>query len=156
MIETIEVEVDGIKFSIQQFPARQSIKLDVRTLKILSPLVSVLEKVESIDTNIDMSVFATSVRDILTSLTDDDFRNYISSMVKNTFATTNPDGQGNRPVQLSDGNVFDMVFAGKNLTVFKLLLEIMKVNGFSFFGLLGGGGINITGIFEKVKKEERK
>ena len=39
---------------------------------------------------------------------------------------------------------FDHLFVGKSIIVYKLLVEIMRINCFAFFELMGGGWSKIT------------
>ncbi len=150
-----KVEIDGMNFTIQFFPARKGAALDSTTLKILSPLVDMFKGATGLDSDIDFGNVAGAIKEILINLDGNMMDDYITRMVEYTIVDFNADGAGARPVSLNKADIFDAVFAGKISTIYKLLLQIMKVNNFSFFGLLGGGGFNITGILQKVQGKEK-
>jgi len=144
MIETIDVNVDGLKFSIQQFTARQALRLEKKTITVLSPVLKVLSddnvksikknKKSSLDQDIDISKIANVIQEILQNFSDDDFENYVFKMFENVICYE----EGSTPTQMTS-EIFDRIFVGKNITIYKLLIEVMKANKFSFFGLMGGG-----------------
>lgn len=144
-------ELDGIKFHINQFPARKCKKLEIRTIKILAPLLNILEGVKSLDSDIDMGNITKSIKEILMNVDEDVFDQYMMDMVESTTAEIpNSKDKEQKFFYLKDEKSFDFVFIGKGTTIYKLLVEIMKVNKMFFFELLGGGGLNLTGIFSKV------
>jgi hypothetical protein len=149
MIETIEVKIDGVKFFIQQFSARECIRLEKKTITYISPILNVIdgasgEKSKSkkgksddiLEKKIDFSKLASSIQNILLNLTDDEFEEYIFRMIKNVFYLKKAEkGEIKRQI---DEDEFDELFVGKSLMLYKLLIEIMKVNKFAFFELMGG------------------
>lgn len=153
MIETKEVNIEDMKFSIQQFHAMTSLKLEKRTLTLLAPLLNILkgDKKSMLDEEIDMEVLTSSAQEILLNLDDNVFEEYIKDMVAFSFVTLENSAT---PVQLNNMQVFNGVFAGKNSVIFKLLFEIMKINKFAFFELVGGGEgiINLSKNMIKSKK----
>lgn len=162
MIETINVEVDGMKFSIQQFPARKCMKLEKRTIAILVPIFNMLDsdqketikknvknkkkKEDILDMDIDFSKLVSAIQEILNNLSDDAFEAYISDMLNNVIV----EEKGQAPAQLTMEK-FDNIFVGKSLTVYKLLVEVMRANKFAFFELMGGGWSKISMLSNPIK-----
>jgi len=150
MIEQKKCVIDGMEFTVQQFPARTCLKLEKRTIAILAPILNILDSekkvptkkkvsaVNPLDAEINFPKMATAIQEILTSLDDASFDLYISDMMKNVFVIEN--GQ---PVQLTMEK-FDHLFVGKSIVVYKLLVEIMRINCFALFELMGGGWSKIT------------
>lgn len=152
-LRTITREIDGLKFYINQFPARKCIKLEKRTITYLAPMLNMLDGIKDLESDIDFSKIVKAVQEVLLNLDENTFENFIHDMVEyTTVEMKNEDGKSVRAVSLHDDTIFDVVFVGQNKTVFLLLLEIMKVNKFAFFELMGGGG-TITGIFGKLMPE---
>jgi hypothetical protein len=150
-LKTEKREIDGLTFHINQFPARKCIKLEKRTITYLAPMLNMLEGITGLDDEIDFSKIVTGIQDVLLNLNEDTLEQFISDMIASTSVGIK-DANGKEKVLLlnsEDGLIFDTVFIGKNITVYKLLLEIMKVNKFAFFELMGGGG-DLTGIFTKM------
>jgi len=144
MIEQKKCVIDGMSFTIQQFPARTCLKLEKRTIAILAPILNMLDNENKkstkkvLDAEVNFPKMAKAIQEILTSLDDISFDSYISDMMKNVFVIEN--GQ---PVELTMER-FDHLFVGKSIVVYKLLVEIMRVNCFAFFELMGGGWSKIT------------
>lgn len=144
MTQQVDTIVDDMKFTITLFNHRIGKELDLKISRILSRLLkglgSIIEKKskdEFADSNINLSMFADQIVEILTSLTVDEFNDIEYTMLSYVIHTTS-DG---KKISLQDQNQVDQIFTGKNLTVIKLMIEIMKANNFCFFVLLGGGGV---------------
>jgi len=155
MIETIEKKIDGLTFKIQQFPAMKGVRLEKRTMTILTPLLGLFDDFKGLDSEVDLSKLANVFQDILVNLEEEFFITYVRDMVEYTFILN----EKGVPSQLNSDNTFNSTFSAKSLVLYKLLFEIMKVNKFAFFELLGGGG-NLIGILQnmtggKVKKEKK-
>lgn len=145
--KTEKREIDSLIFYINQFPARKAIKLEKKTITYLAPMLSILEGM-NLDSDIDFSKIVKGVQEVLTNLNEDALEQYIFEMIENTSVSIFNEKKQEQILKLNseNGQIFDLIFTGKTITVYKLLLEIMKVNKFAFFELLGGGGQKI-GIF---------
>jgi len=90
--------------------------------------------------------------------TDEDvFEKYMMDMVEYTSVELkNKDGKSIEIVNLKEEDKFDAIFIGKSLTIYKLLVEIMRANKMFFFELMGGGGLNLIGILSKVLPKQMK
>lgn len=136
-------EIDNIKFKIIKFPARYTIKLEKRTLKYLLPILDLIPKdKEATIENLQSDKFINSVRETLNNLGDDEFEDYIFKMIESTYVELNSDSKMIE-TRLAVKETFDIVFSGKTVILYKLLFEIMKVNSFAFFELVGGSGLKI-------------
>jgi len=155
-LKTITKNIDGVEFLINQFPARQAERLELRTVKYFSPLIEVLEGIKSLDleAEVDFSKIVSAIKNTLVSLNENEVENYITEMVSFTGAKLVSDGK-ETIYNLKMDNDYDAVFRGRSLTLYKLLLEIMRANKMFFFELLGGGG-NLIGIFQKMMPKTKK
>jgi hypothetical protein len=144
--------IDGLKFYINQFPARKCIKLEKKTLTYIAPMLNILEGIKSLDSDIDLSKIAKCIQEVLMNISEEALEQFITEMVENTTVEISGESGKKLTLILADMNNFDKVFIGKNMTVYKLLIEIMRVNKFGFFELVGGSGINITGLFNQTNK----
>ena len=154
-LKTIKKEIDNLTFYINQFPARKCLKLEKRTITYLAPMLTMLDGIKSLDDEIDFSKIVKGVQQVLTNIDESALEQFIMDMAEYTSVEIkNTDGKAISNTMLRE--CFDTVFIGKNITVYKLLLEIMKVNKFAFFEFMGGGGLNLTGIFSQMKMNEKK
>lgn len=152
-----KIVIDGMNFRIDHFPARVSMKLEKRTTAFVAPLTGILKGVnfsKGLDSEIDLSLIGEAIKSVLDNLTESEFEDYIMDMIENTFYLEKTERGKEVPKYLNNQGIFDEVFAGKNLSVYKLLFEIMKWNGFSFLALVGGGG-NIAGMLKKLMPTEK-
>lgn len=164
-MDTVLKEIDGVKFHIVQFPGRKVIRLEKRTIELILPILGKIapggDKEEDSDKNkkkgfldLDISGAVLAFQDTLSSLSDQEFEDYIFSMIDYTKAELKI-GNSVTMVELRDKEKFDMVFCGiSTLTIYKLLFEIMKVNRFAFFELVGGMGIDLMSFFNVLKKKK--
>ena len=151
-LKTITKTIDDLKFYINQFPARKSIRLEKKTITFISPMLGMLDDFKSLDKEVDLSKIANSIQKTLSEIDDTEFENYLTEMVEYTSVELkNENDKSVVTLPLSDMKNFDAAFIGRNLTVYKLLVEIMKENKFGFFELVGGKGLNLTGLFKATK-----
>jgi len=161
-LKTKTVEIDGMKFHINQFPARKCIKLEKRTITYLAPMLTMLDGFKSLDDEIDFTKIIKGVQEVLMNLEETALEQFIFDLLEYTAVEMkNADGKSVSSSMLTKETttgqtIFDVVFIGKNITVYKLLFEVMKVNKFAFFELMGGGGLNLTGIFSKMMPNEKQ
>jgi hypothetical protein len=148
-LKTIKREIDGLVFYINQFPARKSIKLEKRTITYLAPMLTMLEGFKSLDDDIDFTKIIKGIQEVLTNLDEETLEQFIFDMIEFTSVSMKDANGVAKSISLKEDGIFDSVFIGKTITVYKLLLEIMKVNKFAFFELMGGGGEGI-GIFGRM------
>jgi len=147
-LKTITKEIDGMKFFINQFPARKALRLEKRTITYLAPMLSILEGMKSLDTEIDFSKIINGVQKTLSNIDEIALESFINDMFELTTVEINLNGKLTNFI-LNKNDDFDFVFRGKTLAVYKLLIEVMRANNFLFFELMGGGGLE-TGILSKM------
>ena len=153
-LKTITKEIDGIKFFINQFPARKALRLEKRTVTYLAPMLSILEGLKSLDSEIDFGKIIRGVQETLSNIDESALESFISEMFELVSCEININGKLTNFI-LNKNDDFDFVFRGKTLTVYKLLIAVMKANNFFFFELMGGGG-NLIDIFTKMSQKTQK
>lgn len=148
-IESIEVVVDDMPFTIQQFKFKDAIYLEAKTMKILAPALNMLESYTGIDNEMSLDGLGSVLTDILTALVNDDIFEYMKQMMRQTYYTG-----GQSTFLLNTEDQINKTFHGKTITAFKLLFEIMKANKMAFIEVLGGNGLNITGILKNMNTNQ--
>jgi len=140
-LDTIDVEIDGLKFHILQFGGMAGLKLEKRILTLMAPMLKVLDGVKDVsESDMDMKGLADAVQSMLLDLDDSTLERLVSNLVEKTSINfVGMNGEDGGVQSLNKEIIFNDVFAGKNLTIIKLLVEIMKANRFAFFELVGGG-----------------
>lgn len=158
-------EIDGIKFIINKFNPMEALQVERKIMSILIPVVSGLfsgndkESKNLLDSQLDFGSLGESFQKAFGSLSELEFE----QLVIKTLNKVQAEIPEQPPIQINNIGNFNIVFANAPslLTVYKLIFEVMKVNKFCFFGLLGDGiGINITDILmkqlEKTEKKQKK
>lgn len=161
-MDTITKEIDGVVFYISQSPGRKVLFIEKQTVDLILPIIGKVipsgdEKDESKSfMDIDLSGAIYAFKDVLSGLSNKEFEEYIFSMLEYTKAEV-VNVKGKTIVELKDRSMFDIVFTGvSTLTLYKLLFEVMKVNRFAFFELVGGLGMDLTDFFAVLKKKTKK
>lgn len=154
MIEQKKIEIDGIEFIINHFPALKASFLEKEIYNILLPVISPLLSGgvgdSILDSEINFDVISKGFSAGLGTMSEERYTDLICRLLKNTSAITDTG------VQELTKPVIDKLFIGKSFTIYKLIFEICKHNQFMLFQLVGGGnGMNITGILEKVRQSEK-
>lgn len=156
-LKTEKKEIDGLIFYINQFPARKCIKLEKRTLTYIAPMLNMLDGISNLNEEIDFTKIVNGVQQVLQNLEEEALEQFIFDMIEGTSVGIK-NANGKETILLlnsENGMTFDTVFRGKNLTVYKLLLEIMKINKFGFFELLGGGGLKIDILSSMISSQKQ-
>lgn len=150
-LKTEKRKIDDIIFYINQFPARKAIRLEKRTLTFIAPMLKMMDGIKNLDDEVNFDRIANAIQEVLLNVDENSLEQYIFDMIEYTSVGIQENGKEQIIKLDSDnGKVFDNVFRCNSLTVYKLLLEIMSVNKFAFFELMGGGGGKIIGIFGKM------
>lgn len=134
MLENKEIVVDEMKFILHPLPAMRAMKLDKRVLTMLVPIFGGLKDV-SLESVIDFEALSKGLSEALQSLSDKEFEILIMDLLSTTVYLS-PNAA---PAQIDSVQVFDSIFQGRMLTLYKLLFEIMRFNKFSPFAVLGDG-----------------
>jgi hypothetical protein len=114
-----QVELNGDKYTITQFGARQGIKLGKKVAKIALPAFGALYS--DPDEDASMGILMEVVSENLDYLDDATIQELLSSTTKNNYAID-----------------FDNEFAGNYMTLFNLLWEVVQFNFSDFFQVAQG------------------
>jgi hypothetical protein len=116
-----EFEVNGSKYLVTQFGAKQGVKLGKKVAKVALPAIAAVYGNEA-SSEYAIPVMMEVVSENLDYLDEDTIQELLSLTTKNNYAIN-----------------FDDEFAGNYLTLFKLLWEIVQFNFADFFQLAQGG-----------------
>ena len=137
MNEPTTVKLDGIKFQIQTMSALKAAVLDRKILAIILPAVSGLAENsdQGLDTEITYAGLLNNVGEGLLKLKDDEYEDLVLQMFSKVIAIA----PNKAPMELVNEAAINEIFQGSIMTIYKLIMEVMKHNGFSVFGLAGDG-----------------
>ena len=138
-------EIDGITFQIQLMPALKSAVLDRKIICILAPGVGNVAS-NGIDTELNLESLFSGLSAGLASLDDTEYEKLIGELLCYVSAVTK---EG--VFELDNTQAINKVFQKKLLTLYKVIIEVMKFNGFSVFGLVAGGkGMSLISMLNTV------
>ncbi len=139
------INIDGMEFQLNKLKALKALKLEKKIMAVASPVISSTMNTGDLDKELDFSVVGKAFATALESLDEDEYEKLLLDAVSNvTFL-----GDKQAP-QLITKSVFDIIFVGNLLTVYKLIYEIMKFNKFCFFEMVGNG--KLTEIISTTKE----
>jgi hypothetical protein len=126
--------IDGRKITVTTFPARNSLTLKNRIIKLMGEpavqLLSGFKNMKKIDLKkVDVSVLIPVVEKLVQNLDPDEF----VQLCMDLFVSTRIDGKEVKP------EVFDIEFSGNLKSMYKILFFIVEVNWGDFFDLSGIG-----------------
>lgn len=139
MNDVTKINIDGIDFQIHTMSALKAAVLDRKILAIILPAVSGMAE-EGLDTEITYAGLLNNLGEGLLKLKDAEYEELLIQMFSKVTAVK----PGKAPAQLDNEQAINEIFSGSIMTIYKLVLEVMKHNGFSVFGLAGDGFL--TGI----------
>lgn len=134
MIQTKEKEIDGLKVAVSEFPARFGFKMQTRLTMIFGPalgtLLSGLEAKtgSALDGEFNLDKLPGALESLFSRMNEDKAMDLVLEILKSTRI----DG-----VEVTNQS-FDLVFAGKYHTMYKVLWFVLEVN---YGGFFGEGGI---------------
>lgn len=136
-LQTQERTIDGVSFSVTQFPARAGHNLQIRLGKMLLPAIGALageaalggRQVKAQDI-LDAEISGANVGAALNLLADRIPDNF-SAFALELFQFTRADGREIKPA------VYDELFAGRYELVYQALAFVVEVNGFFPLGAIG-------------------
>jgi hypothetical protein len=130
MIQSKEKGIDGATYVVTQFPARRALALQTRLLKLLGPsLATALGGVH--EGRIDAAVLSISLQQLGEKLDE----SATVDLVMQLLSGTRKDGK-----EITEG-VFDLEFAGRMDTLYKVLGFVLEVNFGGFFEKSGIGDL---------------
>lgn len=157
-LEIVDVEIDGIKFQIQEFSWKKSLKIQKKLLNILTPVLDVLslnaneeeeeDKNESFLDKLEIKNLGSAVRKCLLSI-DDPFELFKEVFSSSYVIKTNESG-ASVPVVLDNDELLQETFHKKTLSAFKLIFQVLKVNELVFSNGMDGLGEKIISIFKSI------
>jgi len=140
MVETEEREIDGLSVSVTQFPARFGFKMQVKLARIFGPVFGEIvsgvsdkpnkksdsssEDVSIMDKDIDLKKLGSAIEKLFNILDESKSESLVFELLNLTRIDKKEINQSS----------FDMIFAGKYLTLYKILGFVLEVNYKSFFG----------------------
>lgn len=137
MIETKEKEIDGATYAVTQFPGRKALTLKVRLLSVVGPsLLSTIGAVKGGTGEVEIDSLGGAAQKLVDNLSKEGAVNLVMELL----SSTRRDGHEITP------QLFDMEFAGKLDTVWKVVWWVLEVNYGSFFA---GKGIGIGSILDR-------
>lgn len=153
-----EVIIKENKFIIYPFTAQEAFRLQAVLMGKIGPAIGEalggidLKDIKGMDTEIDMGKIGSAIEKLFLNLNEDDYWNLIKRLVKNTECIIKIENEKKKISLTTDENI-DMAFRKKTSTIFKLIVEILKVNYEDFFVLLEGIGNNIKTVLSNFGKE---
>lgn len=132
-IETKEKAIDGKRVTVTQLPARRALKLQTKLVKLLGSSVAALVSGSkgSMTMELDPTTLAVAMEKLADHLDEEQF----AQLVREVLQSTRVDNQ-----ELNDA-VFDLLFAGNFLFMYKVIGFTLQVNYGDFFGEGGIGGL---------------
>lgn len=141
MIEKKEKQIDDLKVLVVQFGARRGLKLKIKLLKMFgAPLLQMINglglKTSEINTEIksimeqdvDLGGLAEGLNSLFSKVNEDQAEQLIMEILSSTFINDQ-----------ECTKVFDEVFSGDYLTMYKVIGFALEANFGSFFGKSGIG-----------------
>jgi hypothetical protein len=138
MIESKEKEIDEMKITVSQFPARAGFKMQARLVKLFAPFVGEIiggiktkKEQKLMESDVDLSKIPNAVKELFEHLDEDSAMQLVFDLLQ----LTKVNGQD------VNEETFDLMFPGKYLTLYKIIGFVLEVNYGSFFGKSGIGQV---------------
>jgi len=141
MIQTKEKKINGVEYSVVQFPARHGLKIKAELVKLFAPSLF------SLAGNLDAKVNSETLGPVIQGLCDRLHPDDMVDLALRLLANTRREGK-----ELTT-SVFDDVFAGSFDELYKALAFVIEVNYGSFFQSLGIG--NLADKLDKLPKPKK-
>lgn len=152
--------IPNVTFIIHQFDAITALKLERKINLIFLPAVGGflggkdLVEIANLESQVNLQAIFDGFISGLEKIPDFEYENLILQLVSKIQVEI--PGKPPREMNL---DVFNEVFKGNLLSVYKLIFEVMKINRFSFFELVdmvGGLGIFKTNFSNQQSKNKKK
>jgi hypothetical protein len=162
-IEKIDNIIPGVIFHIRLLPVNKALLLDRKTSLMIFPAIgsflgknTTLNNISKImDMKIDFHKVMEGLVEGLSSLNDSEYEKYILDM----FSGITVDESGKPAIELNSMENLNKVFQKRLLSIYRLLVEVMRLNKFSFFELVEKmGGLDMSQIngLDSVEKDKKK
>lgn len=145
MLEPKKIMIGEREFQLLPLPVMKAIKLDKRVAALAAPVIAPLLDKGSEEV-VDLGALGNAVAAALQSLPDSSFEELLRELVRT--ATYLP--FGGAPVALIDDKSLDEAFSGDLVGLYRLAVEVMKFNKFSFFAGAGGFGRAVVDSSDKA------
>lgn len=126
MLNKEDQVIDGMTYSVVQFPAMYGFALLARLAKCIGPALGALSSMGP-GTNSDISQMGPVLCEALSTLDPDEAQRLALEILKSTSVII-PDATGGRRVEFTGREKIDEVFSGRLMTMFKVLGFAVKVN----------------------------
>jgi hypothetical protein len=124
MLKREDEVIDGLHFTVVQFPAMYGFGLLARLAKTIGPVMGSLS---GITPGTDLGTLGPQFADALAALDADEAQRLVLDILKSTSVVI-PDATGGRKVEFSDRTKIDDVFSGRLKTMFKVVGFALRVN----------------------------
>lgn len=117
-----EREIDGVKWTVNEFPATEGLKvLTALTRLVGGPLTQILGALvggkDGLDSKLDLPLLGKAIAQLTDQLDED----HVLALAKRLLRETRADGKEVMPQ-------FDLIFQARYLTLFKVLGFVVEVN----------------------------
>lgn len=150
-IEVKDKEIDGHKYTVTSFGGREGVKIKAKLIKYFGPsllsltTIGLQGKKKFSETEIDPELLSKLFQNLTDQLDEDEYLNFLLRLLKSTRYDN----------QEINEELFDTIFAGNYLTLYKVIFFVMEVNyKKSFFG--EGGIGNLTERIKNLIPQENK
>lgn len=126
MIETHDHEIDGAVYTITQLPARRALRLQAKLIKMFGAALGQLFLVNKQDD----SNLIKCLESLSLTINEKDFEDVCMELME---------GVRKNGIELNKHTI-DLEFAGDMAGLYKVLLQVLKVNFENFFSMIGIGG----------------
>lgn len=138
MLKREDSSIDGMTFTVVQFPAMYGFGLLARLAKTIGPALTALSSVRD---ETQLTTLGPVLHEALGALDPDEAQRLVLDVLKSTSVLI-PDATGGRKLEFSDRAKIDEVFSGRLTMLFKVIGFALRVN-FSDF-VLGSGATGIV------------
>lgn len=135
-VETKKREIDGHTYSVTTFPAREGLQKKAKLIRVIAPALREafgdlpdIKLGEVMSANVSPGALVQGIEALVQRLDESG----IDSTIMGLLRYVKIDGK-----ELSE-DLFDLHFAGKYVTLYKVLLFVIEAN--NFFGSVGIGGL---------------
>lgn len=128
MVESKSKTIDGISYTVTQFPARRAFAIQARLIKTIGPALGAAVG-KGLKGEVD-------VAGALQKLADNVDPDALVALALELLQSTRANGK-----ELGSDAAFDAAFSGKLLHLYKVLAYVVEVNFADFFGAGGIGGL---------------